>query len=252
MEMIDLESIFGKKYIELSDLEKSEMSEMFQNEDDFNQLKYTFHQISNEVEFQKSIENEPKSKTKEKLDNLFHKHYQSKGLLWYNTMYVFFVNPDKKWHSQNVTRTAVIALLALLLIPFMNSTKINNKQVLTAKNEVKKEKLNQQEEKNSTESSQNETISSESLVQNENQIETISQSKNGVLVLNDAVEIKNKDFETYSRNEFLTMGARVESLSSITSHPDGVFIAKEERVKTYSNFSLQANPNFLDLLTPAF
>jgi hypothetical protein len=258
METHELDSIFEKTYFELSDSEKSEMSDLFQNEEEFNQLKYIFNQISNEVDKRKSLEIEPKAEIKSSLDNLFHQNYQNTRILWYNSLSVFFINPEKKWHAQNLTRIAAVAILALLMIPFMNSTKIEDNGVLTAKNEIKTEGKKEKEkienkivnDDNSLENGTN----LDSDLNNEKQFKQTFDASPAEIVRNNQTfgsSLASEDFDNLMAKE-KPVSDFLAGSSSLSMHPDGVFIEKEEKNKESTNFSLQANLNFLDLLTPTF
>jgi hypothetical protein len=259
MEKHELDSIFEKTYIELSDSEKSEMSDLFQNEDEFNQLKYIFNQISNEVDKRKSLEIEPKAEIKSNLDNLFHQKYQNTGVLWYNALSVFFINPEKKWHAQNLTRIAAIAILALLMIPFMNSTKIEDNGVLTAKNEIKTEGKKEKEKIENKIVNDDNSLENESNVENklstEKEFKQTFDASPAEIVRNNQTfgsSLASEDFDNLSAKEKPTSDVFLAESSSLSMHPDGVFIEREEKNKESTNFSLQANLNFLDLLTPTF
>jgi hypothetical protein len=255
METYDIEKVFEKRYIELTELEKAEFADLFQSEDDFNQLKYTFSQIGDEVNFQKSQISEPSAQIKNNLDDLFHKTYKNKGVLWYNSLAVFFVNEEKNWYNQNLTRIAAILLISLAVLPFLNTNQLQDSQVLTAKNETVSEQ-NKNEDKASDDNENDFVIEDKnSLVPNLGS-PSIDETEERLVVAKppSLAEAETKVFDSMAGDASFAedMSASTFSVSPTSAHPDGIYLESDDEKAINATFSLKSNPNFLDLLTPTF
>jgi hypothetical protein len=255
METYDIEKIFEKRYIELSHLEKEEFADLFQSEDEFNQLKYTFSQIGDEVNFQKSQISEPSAQLKTNLDDLFHKTYKNKGVLWYNSLAVFFVNEDKNWYNQNLTRIAAILLISLAVLPFLNTNQLQDSKVLTAKNEnvseqdKNEDKLSKSDENDFVIENKNgfsPKIDNAAIVETE---ERLVVAKPPLLA-----EAETKIFDNMEGDASFAEDVSFSTFtaSPSTAHPDGIYLESDDEKAVNGTFLLKSNPNFLDLLTPTF
>lgn len=253
METKDLETILSKKYFELTEETKKEFTDLFQSEDEFNQLKYTFFQINEEINSFRNNESEPSSKIKENLDNLFHKTYQNKSVLWYNSVGIFFINQEKKWYNQNLTKIAAILLVSFLVVPFVYNNKMIDKTILTAKNEIKEEKINKKNDLKEEFANpiQDNDIEINSLKKDKQNAQNQNESTIETPGINDITTIKLDRENSFSA---AVTGSAFEdfTLSPTVVHPDGIYMAKDSEAQVKSSFSLKSNLDYLDLLTPTY
>ncbi|MES2587531.1 MAG: hypothetical protein V4622_01045 [Bacteroidota bacterium] len=241
METQDFDSVFLKKYIELSSLEKEEMKDLFSNEDEFNHMKFTLNAINNTIQTQVKQE-QPSAQVKERLDFLYNKTYQNKGILWYNSIGTFFIASDKNWYNQNLVRIAAVLVVIFSIYPFLNVPTLENKVSLSS-NEEKTEMKTEDSISTSSTNVSDESAKTEKPV-------LIAENKMSV-----AEEVTAMDKFEMSADDKVSDASFESTAGSVAfSHPDGIFMDKDAEVSkaTSSSFSIESNPDFLDLLTPTF
>lgn len=265
MEDNSMDLVFSKSFQELSLAERTEMRELFTTEEEFNQIKMVMSSINEQIRSsEQSIQ--PSPKTKERLDHLFHQTYQSKGILWYNSVGNFFISTEKKWYNQNALRIAAVLLLVLMTYPFWNAD-LSSEQILTAKNE----NMDRSERASKTVDSASETH--EEATKSELEAEedlTADQSDIPMLAAMDRAsavsstgDLKIVDDNSFNPlDEFKTVAfdassddatSRQPLFATGTNHPDGIY--KDASIETSAAktvFAVQQHQSVLDLLTPTF
>lgn len=252
MEANELDIILQKTFQQLSSDEKLEMKDLFENEDEFNQIKFMLNSLD---QLKSEDRSKPSENIKSSLDHLFHQTYQNKGVLWYNTVGTFFISNDKSWYQQNLVRIAAVLLILFLFIPFWKTNLYENKPQLS--------KL-EQRDNNEQASTPKENISSEKeknnggdafqiVKESKNQENTPIKDLKEIIVANEAAEKEHRSaglalFESESKS--LAESVSADEAPAVSIHPDGVFIGK--KTSKASNFALKNHPDVLDLLTPTY
>lgn len=156
--------IVEKKFFELTPKEKSIISEWAKNEEDFDALKLTF--TSAEV-----LKNHKMHKVspsvKEKLNERFAaKHAQENGSIW-NKFLLFFFPRDRNFFKKPAFQLAMVALVVLLLLPFLWQDKPAQYVMHDSKIEIERtdglDKLNEKRESEKSVGKVKEEMKSEEL-----------------------------------------------------------------------------------------
>ena len=236
METLDFDTVFLKKFVELSSLEKEEMKDLFSNEDEFNQMKFTLNSINKTIE-SKNNNISPSSDVKNRLDSLYVKTYQNKGILWYNYIGTFFINADKNWYNQNLVRIAAVFVVVLSIYPFLNKSEFDSKVTLSKNEpEIKNKSIEKIATKENTSSPQEE----------QNDVFEINSEEAQATVLASAKTISFDEMPMLAESD-------VSASSSVEfAHPDGIFKEVEKSTDNQSVFSVKSNPGFLDLMTATY
>jgi hypothetical protein len=237
METLDFDTVFLKKFVELSSFEKEEMKDLFSNEDEFNKMKFTLNSINKTIE-SKNNNISPSIDVKKRLDLLYTKTYQNKGILWYNSIGTFFIASDKNWYNQNLVRIAAVFVVVLSVYPFLNKSGFDSKVILS-KNEL--------EVKNK---------SIEEIATKEN-ASSPQEEKNDVLEINSeeaqATVLASANTSLFDEMPMLAeSNVSASTLSMEFAHPDGIFKEVENSIDNQSVFSVKSNPGFLDLMTATY
>lgn len=254
METNEFDAVFLKSYQELSPQEKEEMKDMFGSEEEFLQMKMVLHSIQDSIT-QKEKVVQPSAATKERLDHLFHKTYQNKGVLWYNQVGVFFINPEKNWYQQNLSRIAAVLLLGLLTIPFF-TTDLSGEKPTLAKLEKAAEKNNAAETKEAAPAEEapapqanlvfGDTENNRNAAINEDLFR-----ESGKMPMSFDLDAETPVFEpkvfAFSTDEVSTVAG-----STFVNHPDGVFKDVVVGDKDVPQFNVKDNQFVLDLITASY
>jgi hypothetical protein len=247
METDIFDSSLEKKFEDLSSAEKLEMKDLFTTKEEFMSLVLALKSFG---EIQK--DEKPSEKIKADLDHLYNQTYRNKGILWYNSLSLFFVNKDKNWYQQNLTKIAAVFLLGLLLYPIMNSSVLRDDSTLTAENK--------QEEKSKSEPQVKKELEKSIKIKKTPTDNTIAKVKSN-FTKKELSKIMSSDSELDKGNEVLPKSAAfanvfASDIDVFSEHPDGVFNGSlaVSKVKGKSNqtIALSSNLDFLDLLTPTY
>jgi hypothetical protein len=266
MQTDDLEYILSKEYDELSASEKAQIQDLCPSEEEFLQMKHFFFAVENYAQETANFDS-PAESTKESLDAIFHQTYQSKGILWYNSLWLTVYAPEKKFHQKPLVRVAALLILSLSVLPFVGKQDVAEKQI--AKAEVKT-KTNEIKSKVSATKKADDTveikvpalISTEanqvSLAQVDIQLAQMDEVKTediaGEVVVSDKISVS----ETSANATLCAPGSAITftAKSSVPTqnftwaHPDGIYVGAEfEKDKKSENEKSLA---VLDLLTPTF
>jgi hypothetical protein len=128
MQTDDLEYILNKEYGELSASEKAQIQDICPSEEEFLQMKHFFFAVENYAQETANFDS-PAESTKESLDELFYQTYQSKGLLWYNSLWLTTYAPEKKFHQKPLVRVAALFILSLSVLPFVGKQDVTENQL---------------------------------------------------------------------------------------------------------------------------
>lgn len=263
MQTDDLEYFLSKEYGELSATEKAQIQDLCPSEEEFLQMKHFFFAVENYAQETVNFDS-PAESTKESLDALFQQTYQSKGILWYNSIWLTVYAPEKKFHKKPLVRVAALLVLSLSVLPFIGNQNIAEKQM--AKSEVKT-KTSEIKPEVAVTSKENETV--------EVKVPAISGTENQFILASEVVqlaqldEVKTEDvakevavYDKSSVAEATSVTTLCAPTSAITfsasaptqkftwTHSDGIYAGAEiEKDKKSENEKSLA---VLDLLTPTF
>lgn len=249
METDIFDSILEKKFEDLSSAEKLEMKDLFTNKEEFTQLVFALKSFGENQNNEK-----PSTKVKADLDHLYNQTYSNKGILWYNSLALFFVNKEKNWYQQNLSKIAAIFLLGLLLYPIVTTSPLKDSKKLTASHkQEEKAKVESYDEKETiietkeanSEIAKDKVESNPILPARELDAKKAFVTKSKISVIDDVLE------ESKSR-----ASAVMVSAAEMSIHPDGVFVGADANDKNISNasktFALSSNLELLDLLTATY
>lgn len=265
MQTDDLEYILSKDYHDLNASEKTHIQDICASEEEFLQMKHFFFAVENYAQETANFDS-PAESTKESLDALFYQTYQSKGVLWYNSLWLMVYAPEKKFYQKPLVRVAALLILSLSVLPFVGKEDVTENQLAKSEEVTKPQDSNS---KSKVEEKQNETV--EIKVQS-----PISTRKNQIgtekinIQLAQMDEVKKEDIaKEISVSDNISVSATsinatlcaptsvtLSTTGSATSqkftwaHSDGIYSGGEfeKDKKSESEKSLAV----LDLLTPTF
>lgn len=240
MEKELIHKVLNKKFIELSPTEREEMKQWCASEEEFDQLKFVFSNLS------KLKENElltPRPETKRSLDELFaQKHAKKAPVVWYNSMLVLLYPKEKPFALRPIIQLAAIALVLLMVYPFLFNEPLKRKDQPLAKNE---QPINQPKSdittQNSVESPK--VTSGSQLGESSDHVKELEVES----MIVDAESFGVEDL-ALDENPSLSSMAGASAFAEST-HPDGIFVGVS--TITYSQ-PVSAQPDVLDLLTTTF
>ena len=250
----DITDLFrNKKYHELDAQEKSELAELVESEEEFEQMRNLFDGMA-------VLKNEayiPKAETKKSLDSIFNEvHGNKKKTIWYNSVLVVLYPTDKPIQRRPLVQIAAAAVILLLFIPFMNSTKIVADSPQMAKVDEKEVKAHDKSVEVTQGSTEKPTIETEV---KEEQEQTLSMDKrdNDLTSIIDTRSMASEQTTSMKDSpSSVAFGAASpsamfmedEATAEFFTHPDGIF---EGSVVSYSR-SAKQELGVLDLLTASF
>lgn len=265
MQTDDLEYILSKEYGELSASEKAQIQDLCPSEEEFLQMKHFFFAVENYAQETANFDS-PSESTKESLDALFYQTYQSKGVLWYNSLWLTIYAPEKKFHQKPLVRVAALLILSLSVLPFVGKQDVAENQL--AKLEVKA-KTQDSKSNEKVEEKQNETV--EIKVQNPNGTQNNKQKAEqlniqiaqldevrmedvaGEVVVSDKISVSATSINAAlcsPTSITLSASGSVPTQKFTWAHSDGIYAGAEfEKDKKSENEKSLA---VLDLLTPTF
>lgn len=141
MQTDDLEYILSKEYGELSASEKAQIQDICPSEEEFLQMKHFFFAVENYAQETANFDS-PAESTKESLDALFYQTYQSKGILWYNSLWLTIYAPEKKFHQKPLVRVAALFILSLSVLPFVGKQDVAENQLAKLEEKAKTDDSN--------------------------------------------------------------------------------------------------------------
>jgi hypothetical protein len=265
MQIDDLEYILSKDYHDLNASEKTHIQEICASEEEFLQMKHFFFAVENYAQATANFDS-PAESTKESLDALFYQTYQSKGVLWYNSLWLMVYAPEKKFYQKPLVRVAALLILSLSVLPFVGKEDATENQLAKSEVVTKPQDANS---KSKVEENQNETFEikvQSPLSAQKNQIGTekinIQLAQMDEVKMEDMVqEIAVADhvsFSSTSTNATLcaptsvTLSATGSSTTQkfTWAHSDGIYAGGEfEKDREIDDDKSLA---VLDLLTPTF
>lgn len=237
MEKILVDKVLKKQFIELSTIEREELKEWCSSEEEFDQLKMVFKGVER---YKASETLLPKAETKRSLDDLFAQQ-QAKiaPVIWYNSILVSVYPKDKPMVQRPLVQIAAIALVLLMVYPFLFKEQFSGQkqqlaQVEKESNDVPKPAKDVQEEAMQQPSEiVNEPIAFTTVESDEmpfaSDFEDAAMSSGEVSLADKDVEFTNAP--------------------AMSTHPDGIFIGTS--TVSYSQ-PASAQPAIFDLLTTTF
>lgn len=266
MQTDDLENILSKNYHDLSSDELSQIQDICDSEESFLQMKQFFLAVDNYA-VESSNHDLPEESTKESLDSLFYQTYQSKGVLWYNSLWLTMYAPEKKFYQKPLIRVAALLVLSLSVLPFLGKQDVAENQLakleVKAKNEDKKSTGNVQEKEDETveikvQSSIDSRNNNQKVEQLNIQIAQLDMLKTKDVVEEVTIYDKISESATSVAATLCAPGSAVTFTTSASApaqkftwaHSDGIYAGAEleKDKKSESEKSLAV----LDLLTPTF
>ena len=237
MEQELVDKIVRKQFFELNEQERSELSDWCTSEEEFNQLKMIFTQVE---QFNENSNEQPKETIKRSLDELFVQHHKKvTPLFWYNSLFVTLYPKDKSFIQRPILQIAAIALVILMVYPFLFTDKLAVQKQQIAKVEEKKIEIEEPQEKINSEK---DIVSTEALKMPENISQSNQDFSKDINFVADAEVIEMiEDFAEKSLEEI--------ALPSAGMYPDGIYFGAS--AIDYSQ-SASDEPAVLDLLTAVF
>lgn len=261
METDDLDQILAKSYGELSVAEKEAIQDICGSEEEFIHLQQVFASVENYA--RETIENStPSRQTKEKLDDLFYETYQSKGILWYNSLWTTLYPAEKRFDQRPLVRIAAILILFVSVIPLFNNPKIETPALATNKKIESSEKESVPSDVKKNMESGNENLSEQS---GHAQMEMIQSADDATVPYFAAPAESRKDMITgnYFESRAMDQAESMDFFSAPTAekaafsvdrstakYADGIYM--DTFTLDPAAFSVKQNLAVLDLLTPAF
>ncbi len=264
MQTDDLEYILSKEYGELSASEKAQIQDICPSEEEFLQMKHFFFAVENYAQETANFDSTSEN-TKESLDALFYQTYQSKGVFWYNSLWLTVYAPEKKFHQKPLVRVAALLILSLSVLPFVGKQNVTENQL------AKLEEKAKTEDSNSTakvQGKENETV--EIKVQspiftqkNQQKVEQLNiqlaqmdevrmEDVAGEVAVSDKISVSATSATTTlcAPSSAITFTASAPTQKFTWAHSDGIYAGAEfEKDKKSENEKSLA---VLDLLTPTF
>ena len=117
MERDIMDVVLEKKYFELTEAEKVQLSEICTSEEEYDQLRY----VLGSVNALYRNETNPKKETKERLDHLFVGAHPKAPPVWYNSTLAVLLPADKPIHRKPMLQVAAIGILIFFSIPFLKT-----------------------------------------------------------------------------------------------------------------------------------
>jgi hypothetical protein len=265
MQTDDLEYILSREYDELSASEKAEIQDICPSEEEFLQMKHFFFAVENYAQETANFDS-PAESTKESLDALFYQTYQSKGILWYNSLWLTIYAPEKKFHQKPLVRVAALFILSLSVLPFVGKKDVAENQLAKLEEKAKIEDSNsttkvQEKENETVEIKVQSPILTQNYKQKVEQLNIQIAQLDEVRMDDVAGEVAVADKISVSATSInaalcsptsLTLSATgtVPTQKFTWAHSDGIYAGAEfEKDKKSENEKSLA---VLDLLTPTF
>jgi hypothetical protein len=239
-----------KTFHELNEQERVQLSELCENEDEFEQMRNLFVGI----EAMKREEYTPKAETKASLDAIFASQTRNRTAIWYNSVLVMLYPVDKPIQRRPLIQIAAAVVLLLVTIPFFTSDRIDSTSPQVA--QVKQETIKKKRQENTTvetsderSSSENKTLGSEG---SKGDFESTVLKEDEALMVPASREAVSSGALAEDLGAAMPMSSIEKSEARVADkdfdHPDGVFSGT---VISYSK-SVKQQPAILDLLTATF
>jgi hypothetical protein len=251
--METLNHILGKSYADLTLVEKAEIAEMCTSEEEFMHLKQVFAAVDAMAE--QTSKQEPLPQTKQKLDELFYQTYQSKGVLWYNTLWTALYPADKSWYQRPALQLAAVFVLLIALYPVWNNQRAFSEEKMMARLETPQETITAV----SPEPGEAKPEKPEYKMDQLQEAPPVAADEAYTVSANSTA---NYDVAAPSPIQFSRTDAAAEHVSwnamekAISNHPDGIFLEDADSENGMYNreavYSLDENLAVLDILTATY
>jgi hypothetical protein len=224
-----IDTIMEKEFHALTEVERTELASFCSSEEEYNQMKDVFIGVE-QLTAEQSI---PKTETKQRLDDLFNSTYPKAAPVWYDSVLIAVVPKGKPIYRQPLAQIAAIALIAILIVPFWNSSDVagTSTQFAQATETVVVPYSGGR-------SADVSSLPTNDLQPAENEVKTDLSQENPVVVALAPVKGFMSSEPSVSRE--LTASASVPG----STHPDGVFVAVSQPASD--------SPEMFDLLTATF
>lgn len=237
----DFEYLFEKKYSELTDTEKAQLSGMVDSEEEFEGMKDFFSRMeSGLTEFTVT----PDDAVKAKLDDVFfEKHPKDRGVRLWAVVPVLFPSEKKLW-QQPMLRIAALVIVALLVIPLFRIEKDNPVQVADNHSENTDAISTPMEQPDVVNSGKDRTkVEDQTVLRNEPVVNTVSAPQRMTKILEDVPGSIEPE-----------MAAGASFAFAGSTHPDGIYLDEvvEKEVSQSAQKPVSSNMAILDLLTATF
>ena len=257
MERDIIDIITEKEFTQLTASERTELQEFCKTEEEYNQLKSVFANVSALPDEQPT----PKIQTKKNLDALFVQTYPKLAPIWYNSVLAVVIPKGKPFYRQPMLQVAAVALLLFLAIPMFKNATITE-PVQVAENKIDKSEQDIAESNSNPQAKVTEVKSEEELTEEEvsigddlvssfsEDVQTTMQEEVNSSVTRSAVSEMNSAPAIVS---FIESDARPAGNDSEDfMHPDGVFAGNGSAPTSTLSFSAAETEDLLDLLTATF
>lgn len=244
MEAKELDTILSKSFNELSAIEREEMKDYFQTEEEFLHIKEVFLG----VEAIKVDQIQPKKATKDALDQLFALNHPKGGTIWYNSVLTAIYPTDKSFVRRPLVQVAAVLLLVVLAFPLANKlTDIKNNRQLAKQEQVQAEALREDQEVLQESEIKNERLETDQDISSKNK--DFAQAEQTIIV----DEVATRTIASDERSNTIAVSDLTLAPTAAASgyvHPDGIY----KEVLQHVDFSTGLNEqvDVLDLLTTTF
>lgn len=237
--------VLEKEYNELTASERVLLREWCSGEEEFEHLKTVMEGVE---QIRMARHFAPRPAVKSSLDALFdQRHAKQTPMLWYNSIMLALYPKDKPLAQRPLLQLAAVALLLIMVYPFMFSSDMVKKKEQIAQVEEQKQppkELSEQDESgNKTETEETVTPETRTVV-SENMVAEMEAPREDIMVVaSDNIidmDVPSGAGATYS----WTTGT-----AAVSTHPDGIYIG--ESAVSYSQ-SAATQPAVFDLLTTTF
>lgn len=240
MERDIFDSIKEKDFDQLNEVEKSEVLEMCNSEEEF----YNLKNVLLEVEGAKIVNPAPSEKVKDNLNDLFDQVHGSPSRPWFASFGLIILPREEPIYKQPLMYAALLILALLLFVP-NNNDSFKTKSETPVVAELSKSESNKKEIPN---------VESRSEIQDEKELLSAE-------LADDPMPIDDESFEggtSFNGTTLPGIAANATSSGVFTSdHPDGIFMGDIEDLSTVTaevhlSIPVSEEPAVLDLLVATF
>jgi hypothetical protein len=235
--------VLEKEYDELTSSERVSLREWCSGQDEFEHLKTVMKGVE---QIRISRQFGPRPEVKSSLDTLFEqRHAKQAPMLWYNSIMMALYPKDKPLAQRPLLQLAAIALLLIMVYPFMFNSDLVKKKEQVAQVEEQKAP----EEQSPSAKTEENGLESPAPFGNTRSVETQGMSLEEAPV--DMMVSANSAAETVAMDEPAApmTYSWTTSAGAVSTHPDGIYMG--ESAVSYSQ-SAAIQPAVFDLLTTTF
>lgn len=237
--------VLEKEYDELTASERVSLREWCSGQEEYDHLKTVMRGVE---QIRMARQFTPRPEVKSSLDALFdQRHAKQTPMLWYNSIILALYPKDKPLAQRPLLQLAAIALLLIMVYPFMfNSDMVKKKEQIAQVEDQKAPVKDLSEQVPSLNKSETEgTVDQETItVVSEDMVAEMAAP------LEDHMEVASSDaMEMDVPSAAGATYSWTTGTATVSSHPDGIYIG--ESAVSYSQ-SAATQPAVFDLLTTTF